>query len=45
MKNKKTIIMKTGICTVLFIVLFAATGFSQPANRGSIGGKSRVKIG
>ena len=37
--------MKTSFLTVTFIVLFTVTGFSQPANQGSIGEKSRVKIG
>ena len=37
--------MKTSILTAILIVLFTATGFSQPANKGSIGEKSRVKIG
>ena len=37
--------MRTSILTIVLVVLLAATGFSQPANRGSIGEKSRVKIG
>lgn len=37
--------MKSIIFTTILVALFAANGFSQPANRGSIGEKSRVKIG
>ena len=37
--------MRTSILTVILVVLFTAVSFSQPANRGSIGEKSRVKIG
>ena len=37
--------MKTSIFTVILVVLFSTTGFSQPANQGNIGEKSRVKIG
>lgn len=37
--------MKSGIVTFVLIVVFAIDGFSQPANRGSIGERSRVKLG
>ena len=37
--------MKSGLFTIVLIVLFAVNSFSQPANKGSIGEKSRVKIG
>lgn len=37
--------MRSCIFTTIFIVLFAINGFSQPANKGSIGDKSRIKIG
>lgn len=37
--------MRSGLFTTVLIVLFATNGFSQPANKGSIGEKSRIKIG
>lgn len=37
--------MKSIILTMTLIVLFAANGFSQPANKGNLGERSRVKIG
>ena len=37
--------MKSIILTAVLAVLFVTDAFSQPANKGSIGDKSRVKIG
>lgn len=37
--------MKTKILIAILLVLFTANGYSQPANKGNIGNKSRVKIG
>ena len=37
--------MRSGLFTTALIVLFATNGFSQPANKGSIGEQSRIKIG
>lgn len=37
--------MRSSLFTTVLIALFAINGFSQPANKGSIGEKSRVKIG
>ena len=37
--------MKTSILATVLAILFTATVFSQPANQGSIGEKSRVKVG
>ena len=37
--------MRTGFFTVILFVLITAASYSQPANQGSIGEKSRVKIG
>ncbi|MDR0393593.1 MAG: sugar phosphate isomerase/epimerase [Tannerella sp.] len=37
--------MKSSLFTIVLMLSFATTGFSQPANKGSIGEKSRVKIG
>lgn len=37
--------MRSGIFTLVLIVVFVINGFSQPANRGSIGERSRVKLG
>jgi sugar phosphate isomerase/epimerase len=37
--------MRTGLFTAVLTVSIAMNGFSQPASRGSIGEKSRIKIG
>jgi sugar phosphate isomerase/epimerase len=37
--------MRTSILTLILVAFYATAGFSQPANKGSLGDKSRVKIG
>ncbi len=37
--------MRSGLIAMTIMALFAINGFSQPANQGSLGEKSRVKLG